>query len=486
MELGSKSSVTTELYIKHCRCKKAGYLHKNQKTLDLVNARTDSDQQHFRKLCYDLIHVEEAREGVEIQFEKTLVNKEENITIRPDIIINDSGKYILGKFKYSTYRTSDDDLQELAFIAYMLKYFEITISQFWIFYINADYVKGESHNREYLKVECTYNKVIHRMYKVPFYLKELQKTLKKREAPQESLNWRCVKPKCQFLNHCYPFAKSSLNLTEMTWNKKLKMSWKDAIDLSNIPDDVNFSRAQWREIDMLTSDDIHIEDSKIKSHLSILKSAKEAIYLVMTGLHTHIPLYDGSKPYNILFFHYCFVYNRLGNKSQTSTFEMLNPFPLNIEKTKEFFERFLIEISVNKSAPIVIYDKKRTVEAFESILKLLPAKEAEINDIKSRLVDLHVIFAERWYFNPKLNGSTQLEDVISDLSPELNWKDLQNNDTRNLRLDFVYSKQFPESENEKLKKIYRLLASGLMRATWNFVETKIENYSLKTQKKAKH
>jgi len=96
---------------------------------------------------------------------------------------------------------------------------------------------------------------------------------------------------------------------------------------------------------------------------------------------------------------------------------------------------------------------------------ILPSKKAQIKKIRPRLIDLQEIFTQKWYLNPKLNGSTRIEDVIPDLCQDLNWTDLKSSNIQNLRMDFVYRKNTRKSDKATLKNIYSQLAVGLMNST---------------------
>ena len=452
-------SITTESYMNFMRCIKAGYLSRHHAGQKSENTLTNIDIINFQKICHSLILQEEKQDGVEIIFKNVFRN--EDVIICPDVIIKDSNRCVLVKLKYSTFYSNKSDYDELAFTAHILKTQNILITEFWILSINGKYLHKDLLDKTFLNdVRCNANIIIKKMRSVAGNIKLLKDTLSETEIPFEPLSDKCKK--CTFLDICNPYRKSTLNLTEMKWRKKLSLSWKNFIDLSNIPDDVNFTRAQWREIELLKSKITHVEKDNIKNYLKDIKLNRDLLYLNMTGLHTYMPVYEGSKPFDILFFQYSLIYKRESNQKGTRLYEKLNTKPLNVREVRKFFDNFLFDVNLSIVIPIIVFDKKRAEEMLDSILYLMPEKKDEIKAIKGRLFGLQEIFSNKWYLNPNLNGSTLMEDILPDMSSELDWNALTKTNFNTLRKEIVFSEKFSESNKIVLKKLSSLFAHGLI------------------------
>jgi hypothetical protein len=139
-------------------------------------------------------------------------------------------------------------------------------------------------------------------------------------------------------------------------------------------------------------------------------------YETMSGL---IPYFDGHRPYQQVPFQYS-LHIIESPEAVVTQKEYLHRD--KSDPSRPLTEQLLNNIG-NKGSVIVWYEtfeKRRNSE----LGKMLPEYEKAMEAINDRIVDLIIPFKNRWYDDPRFNGSSSIKDVLPVLCPELSYKEL--------------------------------------------------------------
>ncbi|MCA9340911.1 DUF2779 domain-containing protein [Candidatus Saccharibacteria bacterium] len=160
-----------------------------------------------------------------------------------------------------------------------------------------------------------------------------------------------------------------------------------------------------------------INHAEIKQFLGELKYPLYFLdYETMSGL---LPYFDGHRPYQQVPFQYS-LHVLQSPEAELEWKEYLHRE--NSDPSRQLTERLIEDIGTEGSV-IVWYEgfeKARNSELGEMLTEYKEAMEA----INERVVDLMIPFKQKWYDDPRFNGSASIKQVLPVLCPELSYKDL--------------------------------------------------------------
>lgn len=139
-------------------------------------------------------------------------------------------------------------------------------------------------------------------------------------------------------------------------------------------------------------------------------------YETMSGL---IPYFDGHRPYQQVPFQYSL------HVLETPDAELMQKEYLhreNSDPSRPLTEQLIQDIG-DRGSVIVWYEdfeKGRNIELGE----MLPEYKAAMEAINDRVVDLMAPFKQKWYDDPRFNGSASIKNVLPVLCPHLSYKEL--------------------------------------------------------------
>ncbi len=160
-----------------------------------------------------------------------------------------------------------------------------------------------------------------------------------------------------------------------------------------------------------------IQHDEIKQFLDELKYPLYFLdYETMSGL---IPHFDGHRPYQQIPFQYS-LYILKSPDTKLIQKEYLHRD--NSDPARPLAQQLIKDIGDTGSV-IVWYEgfeKARNTELGE----LLPEYKEAMEAINDRIVDLMIPFKQKWYDDPRFEGSASIKQVLPVLCPELSYKEL--------------------------------------------------------------
>ena len=160
-----------------------------------------------------------------------------------------------------------------------------------------------------------------------------------------------------------------------------------------------------------------IDHAAIKQFLSELKYPLYFLdYETMMGL---IPYFDGHKPYQQIPFQYS-LHVLESPEAELKQHEYLHR--QNSDPARPLTEQLIKDVGDNGSVLVWYegFEKARNSELGDMLPEFKEAMEA----LNGRVVDLMIPFKQKWYDDPRFNGSASIKQVLPVLCPELSYKEL--------------------------------------------------------------
>jgi hypothetical protein len=139
-------------------------------------------------------------------------------------------------------------------------------------------------------------------------------------------------------------------------------------------------------------------------------------YETMSGL---IPYFDGHRPYQQVPFQYS-LHMLESPEAVVTQKEYLHRD--NSDPSRPLTEQLLKDIG-NKGSVLVWYEGFEKARNSE-LGQMLPEYQEAMEAINDRIVDLMIPFKNKWYEDPRFNGSASIKYVLPVLCPELSYKEL--------------------------------------------------------------
>lgn len=161
-----------------------------------------------------------------------------------------------------------------------------------------------------------------------------------------------------------------------------------------------------------------IQHDEIKNFLNVLKYPLYFLdYETMSGL---IPYFDGHRPYQQVPFQYS-LHIIKEPRADVEHREYLHRG--NSDPSRQLVEQLTKDIGTEGSVLVWYeqFEKSRNTELGD----LLPEYKETMEDINDRIVDLMLPFKNKWYDDPRFEGSASIKKVLPVLCPNLSYKTLE-------------------------------------------------------------
>ncbi|MEI6499326.1 MAG: DUF2779 domain-containing protein [bacterium] len=200
--------------------------------------------------------------------------------------------------------------------------------------------------------------------------------------------------------------------------EKIGMLESQAIqNIKDIPEDFALNERQLRQVVATKSDEIFVDEQKVRSFLNELKFP--LYFLDYETLSSVVPYFDGLSPYKQLPFQYS-LHILATPESELQHFEYLhdensNPVRLLSETLKS---------QIGEVGTVLVWYQPFERTCNELMGNLLPEFKDFYYALNDRIVDLMTPFAEGSYVDKRFLGSASIKKVLPVLIPELSYIDL--------------------------------------------------------------
>jgi hypothetical protein len=365
---------------------------------------------------------EAIRENVEAIFEAGF--QFQNVLVRVDILKNNfDGTWDLIEVKSTNSVEPKAHYDDVAIQKWVLINSGVRIKNANLMHLNRDYQRNGNLDLTQLFVSEPLDALIGQsLSAIESYLPAIQTILNQGTPPIEEIGAKCSSPyQCEFTTHCWshvgPDSIHSLGRISDSKRRELRDLSVDLI--SEIPDSFKLTDNQQVETKAHKERDVQIDLPEIKEHLS--KLTYPLYYLDYESVAYAVPRYDGNWPHKQLTTQYSLHAQEKPNGA------LKHLAYLHDEETNpsRSLANQLIKDIKDDGGSIIVYhmtfERDRTKELAEEI----PELSHQLNVLISRMWDLEIPFAKRWYWDHRFEGSSSIKNVLPVFKPEFSYEDLK-------------------------------------------------------------
>lgn len=249
---------------------------------------------------------------------------------------------------------------------------------------------------------------------VPQRVKEARSTVTG-EEPDIAVGQHCFEPyECPFVSYCWP-SDIDYPVQGLAGNKAKLAEFilEGYRDIRDVPASRLSEKQQW------------IQKVTVSGEPELLSGAREFIadlaypryYLDFETIMPPVPIWRGTRPYEILPFQWSCHYERAPGKMDHTEFLDLSGEP-PMQRLAESLIRAL-----GRQGPILMYTQyeKRVING---LIKRFPNLERPLDAIIDRLVDLASVMRQN-YYHPSMHGSWSLKTVLPTISANMEYSKLE-------------------------------------------------------------
>ncbi len=328
-----------------------------------------------------------------------------------DILVKQEAKWNAYEVK-SSVSVSDTFVLDASLQYYVIKNAGIALNDFFIIYINKDYIRiGELDLKKLFKKESVLNKVLQNQSFVKKQIIKEKEVLKLKHSPDIDIGKHCYFPyTCDFLGHCWKHIpdKSIFEISELKTEQKFELYKKGIVKANDVPKNYPLTQAQRIQIECY----IHNKDFVNQNSLSeFFRTIRYPLYfLKILTVSPALPLFDNSKPYQKIPFQYSIMYK----KSKQSDIKKINFIAeKNIDPRRKFIENLINDLREDGS--ILIYNQNKEILVLNDIALHLKKYSININSILERIIDIFIIFRQVMYYSPKLKSDYSIQNIANKL-----------------------------------------------------------------------
>lgn len=338
-----------------------------------------------------------------------------------DILVKKRGRWYGYEVKSST-EIKDYQVLDAAVQYYVLKGAGLELQDFSIIHINNQYTrKGELDLEQLFTIRSVKKEILALQDGITAQVEAFKTLLRSRKEPPTDIGPHCSDPyPCPFMDHCWSHIPevSVFRLSRMTGTRKFELYSKGIIEYHQLPEDFKLTSAQSLQVRCWQEDRVHVEPEKIRGWL---KQLSWPLYFMDFETFTPaVPLYDQSRPFQ----HILFQFSVHVQKSPRSVVKHLEYLGEPETDPRPAFIKQLLE-AVGTDGTILVYNKTFEITRLKELQTLYPKLKKPIEQIINRIADLMEPFQQKWYYNPSMNGSYSIKQVLPALVPELSYNDLE-------------------------------------------------------------
>jgi len=330
----------------------------------------------------------------------------EEVLVIADIIVKIGNKWKIYEVKSST-KLADYQINDTSIQYYVISKCGIEIEDISVVHLNNQYIrKCEIDVNQLFTIESVKEQVIPLQNFVEQKIKEFKEILSVNSIPNIDIGQHCNYPyDCDFKGYCWNNKSDDSVSNLSTFQKKgFELNSKDISDTKDIPDDNCLKLIKSSGEDCCIEQKKCVEKKEINSFLSNIEYP--LYFLGFESFRSAIPLFDNSRPYQQIVFHYS-LYNKRTKDSEPLHFEFLGNG--KTDPRQEFIESLLKDIG-NKGT-ILVYNSAYEISRLRELAANFPQYAKQIQNIIERIVDLMTPFKKRKYFLPDMKSKHSIMKV---------------------------------------------------------------------------
>ena len=357
--------------------------------------------------------------GEKIIYEASFIFNE--VLVYADILVKCGNHWCVYEVKSST-SVSDTYIMDVSVQYYVISNSGLQVEDIAVVFINNEYIRlGELDINKLFTIHSLIYKVRENQKFVSEEVERLKGIVKLKESPQIDIGEHCTTPyKCSFKGYCWNHIPSNtvFDISRMTLKKKFEMYKEGIILLNEIPSNYALSKNHKLQVDGFKSGGITIDKEAIREFLNEIDYP--LYFMDFETFQPAIPLYDHSRPYQLIPFQYS-VHFQKSKDSKLTHHEFLG------EPEKDPRIEFITSLLKVTETPggIIVYNKSFEITRLKEIARDFPKYATDIGERIERVVDLMIPFQKKFYYHPRMDGSYSIKKVLPALIPELSYDELE-------------------------------------------------------------
>lgn len=380
------------------------------------------------------------KNGEKVIYEATFCFDE--ILVMVDILQVVDGKLIINEVKSST-SLSDVYIGDASIQYYVISSLGYDIRRINVIHLNNQYIRGDKLELDRLFViNDVTDRIVSMQSKVAENIKKLKRTIGDDVEPNLDIGAHCFKPyECDGMNHCWreqrkiPDGTSVFNIAKINKKKATEFYQDGIVNIADIKGIDAFNANQQIQIKAQINGEEFIDKVTIKEFLDTL--SYPLYHLDFETFQQAVPEFIGIRPYEQIPFQFS-IHKDYGNGN-------LEHFEFLAEAGAD--PRYELALNLIKFIPqdacVLAYHASFEKGVIQNLATLFSQLSSHLMNIHSNIKDLEIPFAKKFYYHPKMCGSSSIKKVLPAIVPSF--------ESAYSSLDLIHNGGEAMSEYAKLK-----------------------------------
>ena len=377
--------------------------------------------------------------GTKVIYEATFCF--DGILVMVDILRICEDGLIINEVKSST-SVKEVYIDDASIQYYVISSLGYKVSAVNIIHIDNSYVRGEKLDLEKLfHTEDVTEQIIQKQAEIPQILNKFEEILSRNVEPEVDIGPHCSDPyHCDAWEYCWCEQRgipeySIFNISRLRSDKKFDLYKNGVVKFEDIKDLDKFNASQQIQIRSELSQEQIIDKDAIKEFLKTL--SYPLYHLDFETFQQAVPEFVGLRPYEQIPFQ--FSIHKEDGKGNLEHFEFLAEVGAD--------PRYELALNLIKFIPqdacVLAYNMSFEKGVIENLATLFPQLSSHLMNIHSNIKDLEIPFAKKFYYHPKMCGSSSIKKVLPAIVPSF--------ESAYSSLDLIHNGGEAMSEYAKLK-----------------------------------
>ncbi|HEY1039274.1 MAG TPA: DUF2779 domain-containing protein, partial [Bacteroidia bacterium] len=346
--------------------------------------------------------------GTEVIYEAAFVFNE--VLVALDILVKKDGKWYAYEVK-SSLKISPAYVMDASLQYYVIKNCLPELEDIFLVTVNNEYELEDKLDVQKLFKQTSVKKDA--VANLPFIADRIgaaKKMIANGDMPHVTIGEHCFKPyKCDYFGTCWKNVpeRSVFQLSALGLPQQVEWYKKGIKTIASIEETEDLSKHVRTQIHSVKLNEEHLEKDKIKEFLQQIEYPVGFFDIELFA--PAVPVFKDTKAYQQIPF--LFSLHTLSENGE------LKETHFYADPGEDPREKFLLAC-INKLKDvksILVFDSNLEHGVLNSLAKKFPEHDKEIQEIKKRIIDLSIPFANYWYFHPDTLGSSSLKNLYSKL-----------------------------------------------------------------------
>jgi len=361
-------------------------------------------------------------EGTEVIYEAAF--QHDQVLAVADILVRTGDKWKAFEVKSST-SVKEPFLWDVALQYYVVSGSDIELEDFYIAYINNQYVRhAELDLQQLFALTSVITQAQEFQPQVEEKILENKAVLAGNEIPELDIGPYCSDPyDCDFNGHCWSHIPedSIFIVARLGKKKKFELYYNGMIQIKDIPETFPLNSTSKSHVDCHVHNRPIIKKDRIGD---FVKSLSYPLYFLdFETINPAIPPFDNTRPYQLIPYQYSLHIKSSPQSDLDHTGFLADA---GTDPRKPLIESLLKDMS--EPGDILVYSLSFEATRIKELAKQFPEYATDLMALSSRLKDLMLPFQKRYYYTPEMKGSYSIKVVLPALVPDMRYDDLEVSD----------------------------------------------------------